>query len=437
LETTPPAVPPTSPSPAEDAGALGLGAKTGLAAAPVVVHPAELTQHAAFLGAPGSGKTTAALNLVEQLLERGVPAVFLDRKGDLCRYADPAAWQGPAANPQQAARRKQLRERLDVAVFTPGQPTGRPLSLPVVPDGLDQVSTLELEQMAGYAAAALGSMLGYKAKGADQMKSVILAKAIEVLGSMSGGTVSLPALRQLIETRDETLLNAVGGFDDKVYRKLADELLTLSLQHKHLLTSSAEQLDIDLLLGRGSHAVSGKTRLSVISTRFLADNGTCDFWVAQLLLTLGRWIGKNPSAQLQAIFLFDEADQYLPALRQPATKAPMENLLKRARSAGVGLMLATQSPGDFDYKCRDTIRTWLVGKVKETTALNKLKPMFAEAKVDVATKLPSQATGEFFLMRDKEVCSLRTVPSLVFTEQVAEERILELARASGSGMEKE
>jgi DNA helicase HerA-like ATPase len=53
---------------------------------------------------------------------------------------------------------------------------------------------------------------------------------------------------------------------------------------------------------------------------------------------------------LQAVLPCDEADRYLPARRQPSTKAPMEDLLKRACSAGLGVFLATQSPGDFDYK---------------------------------------------------------------------------------------
>lgn len=141
---------------------LSLGTRAGLTGGPVTLDPQELTRHAAFLGAPGSGKTTAALNLIEQLLERGVPAVLLDRKGDLCRYADDTAWQRPLADEQQAARRQRLRERLDVAVFTPGQPSGRPLTIPIVPDGLDQLPTFEREQLAGYAAAALGSMMGYK-----------------------------------------------------------------------------------------------------------------------------------------------------------------------------------------------------------------------------------------------------------------------------------
>lgn len=423
-------VPPTTITAEGTSGPLQVGTRGGLTGGPITMEPKELTQHAAFLGGSGSGKTTAALNLLEQLLERGIPAVLLDRKGDLCRYADRAAWETPLADPHQSLRRQRLRERLDVAVFTPGQPNGRPLSLSIVPDGLDQVPTLEREQLASYAAAALGSMLGYKAKVTDQSKLAILAKAIEVLGSAPEVDVTVPALRQLIDTRDEALLNAVGGFDDKMYKKLADELLTLWLQHKHLLSGTSEKLEIDLLLGRDGSLAPDKTRLSIISTRFLTDGATTDFWVAQLLLSLSRWIGKHPSGQLQAVFLFDEADQYLPALRQPATKAPMENLLKRARSAGIGLMLATQSPGDFDYKCRDTIRTWLVGKVKEKTALNKLKPMFAESKLDVAAKLPTQGTGQFYLMRDKDVFGMQSHPSIVFTEQLSEERILELAQAS-------
>src|SRR5262249_33299018 len=156
--------------------------RTGLTAEPALLEPGELTQHAAFLGGSGSGKTTAALCIVEQLLERGVPTVLLDRKGDLCRYADPVAWQAPA-DAEQAARRQRLRQRLDVAVFTPGHADGGPLLLPIVPDGMDQLPSHEREQIAGFAAGALGGMLGYKARGNDPKCLAILRKAIEVLAS--------------------------------------------------------------------------------------------------------------------------------------------------------------------------------------------------------------------------------------------------------------
>jgi DNA helicase HerA-like ATPase len=115
-------------------------------------------------------------------------------------------------------------------------------------------------------------------------------------------------------------------------------------------------------------------------------------------------------------------------VRQPATKAPLENLLRRARSAGVGLLLATQSPGDLDYRCRDQIRSWFIGRVKEQVAIGKLKPMLAAGRVDAAAKLPGQGTGQFYLVRESEVTSLQSERCLIPTAQLPEDRILELAK---------
>jgi DNA helicase HerA-like ATPase len=131
------------------------------------------------------------------------------------------------------------------------------------------------------------------------------------------------------------------------------------------------------------------------------------------------------------VFLFDEADIYLPAgTRQPAAKAPMEDLLKRARSAGVGVFLATQSPGDFDYKCKENVRTWLIGRVKEPRAIEKLKPMLAAAKADVTDKLGGQGAGDFYLVRESSVIAVRSDESFMRTEQMAEHEIAGLARRS-------
>ena len=397
--------------------------------APVTFEPNEFVQHAAFLGGTGSGKTTAALNLIEQLLARDVPAVLLDRKGDLCRYADPAAWDRPLGDPARAAARQALRDKLDVALFTPGEPNGRPLALPVVPPGFDQLPEADRERFAQYAAAALGSMIGFKSSDADKGQRAILAKAIETVAAVPGAAITVPALRDVIEQQDDALLNAIGGgYPDKYYANLAQRLLTLELNNKQLLTGD-ERLDVDALLGTGPHARPGRVRLSVISTRFLGDAAKVDFWVSQLLVAVSRWCAKSPQPRLQAVFLFDEADIYLPAgTKQPATKAPMEDLLKRARSAGVGVFLATQSPGDFDYKCKENVRTWLIGRVKEPRAIEKLKPMLAAAKGNVTDKLAGQATGEFYLVRESSVTAVRSDESFMRTEQLPENEIAELAR---------
>lgn len=151
---------------------------------------------------------------------------------------------------------------------------------------------------------------------------------------------------------------------------------------------------------------------------------------SQFLLNLNRYAQRHPSGEFQAVVLFDEADLYLPAQGKPLTKEPMESLLKRARSAGLGILLATQSPGDLDYRCRDQISSWFVGKVKENTALNKLKPMLSEAKTDVTSKLANQQVGEFFAICAGEVTSLKANLSLIRAEQVPLEMVQALAASS-------
>jgi hypothetical protein len=407
---------------------LVLGRQVGLAQAAVMIDPTDFVQHAAFLGGSGSGKTTAAMNLIEQLLGHGVPAVLLDRKGDLCRYADPLAWKAPLSEPGRAAARQALRDRLDVALYTPGEPSGRPLALPVVPPGFDQLAEADRERFAQYAAAALGSMIGFKSSDADKGQRAILAKAIETVAAMPGATITVPILREIIEHQDGSLMNAIGGgYPDRYYASLAERLLTLELNNKQLLSAN-ERLEIDALLGTGPCARPGRVRLSVISTRFLGDAAKVDFWVSQLLVAVARWCASSPRPRLQAVFLFDEADLYLPAgMKLPATKAPMEDLLKRARSAGVGIFLATQSPGDFDYRCKENVRTWLIGRVKEPRALEKIRPMLAVAG-NAMDKLAGQKTGEFYFVRESSVMAVRSEESLLSTEQMPEDEIAEMAR---------
>jgi hypothetical protein len=405
----------------------------GIRPEPVTIAPAELMSHAAFLGATGSGKTTVALSIVEQLLIRGIPAILIDRKGDLCRYADPAAWAAPAPDPSLEARRAAFRDRVEVAVYTPGNPEGRPLSIAAVPPGLGGLKSADREKTAQYAASALGGMMGYKATGGDQARTIILSKAMDLLSqARPEGVVSLAELVDFIDATDPTLVNAIGKLDTRLFTRLVQDLETIRHSRGGLLSAVGEPMDAQALLGLGSHSRPGRTRLSVISTKFLGPGPDIQFWVAQFLMEMARWTSRSPSKALQAVLLFDEADLYLPAVGKPPTKEPMENLLKRARSAGLGLLLATQSPGDFDYKCRENIRSWFVGRVTQPTALAKMKPMLSECRVDVESRLPNQSTGQFHLIREGDVTAFRADRSLVTTEQVSEAEIPALARRTRS-----
>lgn len=420
---------PTLPAPESD---ILLG-QTRTAMPTSVELPREsLVRHAAFLGGSGSGKTTLALTLIEQLLLRGIPAILLDRKGDLCSYANPDAWQKPSSDFRMMAYRKLLRNQIDVAVYTPGTISnqGRPLSIAITPPGLGQLPSAERLQIANYCATALGGIMGYKLSGLDKTRIAVLGQAITVLSTLqTENPLSIDRLIEFIAEQDPLLVNAIGVLDPKHCKKLAEDLQTLSLMTGHLFNTQYEQLSTEQLLGRSQ---SQKTQLSVINLGTLGDNANILFWVSQFLLDLNRYARKHPAGKLQAVVLFDEADLYLPAQGKPSTKEPMESLLKRARSAGLGILLATQSPGDLDYKCRDQISSWFVGKVKENTALNKLKPMLSEAKVDVTSKLANQQVGEFFAIRAGEVTSLKANMSLIRAEQVPIETIQELAASSAN-----
>jgi hypothetical protein len=423
--TPAPSVPPVEAPPE----ALVLGVTRTLLPEPVTLTAQDLKTHAAFLGASGSGKTTLALNLLEQLALQGVPALLVDRKGDLAAYGLSEAWATALEDPALEARRDALRARLDVHIYTPGEARGRPLAIPVVPNGLHALPTAERAQVARYAASSLAAMMGYKSTQQDKTRISILGKAIEVLGSVPRPQPpTLNELSELLFQQDPSLVNAIGLLDTKHFPKIVEGLETLRITSGHLFDPAQEQLDPQALLGLGPHRVPGRTRLSVVSTKFLNDTASVQFWVARLLMELRAWAGQSPSDKLQAVLLLDEADIYLPAMEKPATKEPLLDLIKRARSAGLGVLLATQSPGDLDYKARDNIATWFVGKVTEKTALNKMRPLFTEYKGQVADRLALCRTGDFFRLHKGSALELRAHRSVIETVQLPEDRILALAR---------
>jgi energy-coupling factor transporter ATP-binding protein EcfA2 len=398
---------------------IELGRQIGLGGDPVRLELEKLRVHAGFLGTTGSGKTTVALNIIEQALERGVSVVVVDRKGDLCRYADPTWWREEPADAQAARRKKRLAGTIEVALYTPGDATGVPLALPVAASSLAEASSRERARGARQSADALGAMMGYGGGASHKHQLVILGNAIELLVE-SGGAVELEALVEIIANEDPSLVNKIGRLNTKHFNKLVDDLEGLKYRHGELLDPGAKPLE------PGALFAPPRPRLSIISTKFLGGDARIEFWVSRFLVELARWASANPSERLQTLVFFDEADIYMPAQSKPATKEPMLDLLKRARSAGVGLLLGTQNPGDFDYRSRDNIRTWFVGRVAEKRAVGKMKALLGEYRTSIDTRLAKQKTGDFFLLHDG-VTELHSSRSLMETRQLPEDQIRALA----------
>ena len=162
------------------------GREIGNLGRPVTLNKSVLKRHAAYLGGSGSGKTTLALSLIEQLLLRGIPAVLIDRKGDLASYANPDVWRANENDtPDRRAEREKLADAIDVAVYTPGRASGRPISITLLPNGINELPDHEQQLLANLSAAALGEMLHLKNSATHQKQSGVLPVALRILGSLS------------------------------------------------------------------------------------------------------------------------------------------------------------------------------------------------------------------------------------------------------------
>ncbi|HEY6175217.1 MAG TPA: DUF87 domain-containing protein [Kofleriaceae bacterium] len=415
-----PSTPPrTSSQPiAFDPARIKLGETTTMRKEAVMLSLDQVTTHVAVLGSPGSGKTTAALAIVEQLLERDLSVLLVDRKGDLARYASAAWWSDPDAEDRD--RRAALRARIDVDLFTPGNPHGRPLRLPVIPM-LADATTAERDQLARFAAAGLATMMGYGSGTTHRHKQSVLQCAIQLHADEREVTIDL--LRDTINRPDPELLTRVGPLQ-RFFAPLAEDLQTLEIQRGPLLAGDGEPLDPAALLP----APGGRPRLSIINTAALTEIPVLQFWISRLLVELARLARKRPSKTLQAAVLFDEADAYIPATANPPTREPMFELLRRARSEGVGIVLVTQNPGDLDYKARDLITTWLIGKVAQDRAIEKMRNLLA-GYPNVGARLATQPTGHFVVLGEA-VREIKADRAMMITEQLSDTEIAELARAT-------
>src|SRR5262245_46686394 len=401
-----------------------------------------LRRHAAVLGGSGSGKTTLALCIIEQLLLRGTPVVLIDRKGDLCSYANPDVWRAHDGEfSERRGEREKLADSIDVAVYTPGRASGRPISITLLPNGINELPDQEQQLLANMSAAALGDMLHFKNSATHQKQSGTLSVALRILGSRFSKEVTLADLIYLLEDEDPELTELTQRLDPsgRIRRDLVAQLDSLRHRNSALFEAGGEPLRMEALLGGGRYGrTDGRTRLSIIYTGFLGDNENILFWVSQFLSEALRFCQRNPNDELQAVVMLDEADLYIPANAKPATAEPLQSLLKRARSAGLGIMLATQSPGDLDYKSRDQITSWFIGRVREETALRKLRAAFqSESGLDPGAVLPGQTVGEFHLVQEGLVRPMRAQKSLIVAEQVPFDRIEQLARETKGQDEKQ
>ncbi|HEX7839820.1 MAG TPA: hypothetical protein VF469_20230 [Kofleriaceae bacterium] len=383
---------------------LWVGNSTSFDAEPVMLEPASLLRHVAVVDGTDRGRIATALNLVEQTLERGVPAILLDRTGEMSGYAR-SDWWRQSEEPERARRRA---DRIAGRMFTPGIRGGRPLSVAVVPD-LSRVPRAEHDRAVRLAAGAFAATMRASSSADESKRLAVLTQAITMLARQSspGGLLELIAL---IETGVDELAG-VGG-DDLLRQSLIEDLVAL-LSNADVFTPGAEPLTAATLIGPSS---GGRVPLAVINTGFLGEGPRLRAWATQLIGAVNRELASSTSNTLHTLFVVDGADLFLPAGAGKAPgKEPLQELLRRAGAAGLGLVLTSQRPGELDYRRCASIDTWFVGKT-EDQVLEKMKALFEHRPL--GHRNPSRLeSGRFVMLHEGGARDVERGSPLIRIEQ--------------------
>ena len=359
----------------------------------------DLLTHAMCVGMTGSGKTGLCIGLIEEAAIDGIPAIVVDPKGDLgnllltfpeLRPADFRPWinveearqqglsvdefaeaqaalwsDGLAQWGQSGERIGRLRDSADFAIFTPGSEAGLQVSVLdtfKAPASAEWAHADLIRDRIESTVTGLLSLLGIDADPIQSREHILLANLLE--HSWRAGVDA--GLAELIQGIQSPPFDQVGAFDLETFFSTSKRT-ALAIKLNNLLAAPSFQtwlegapLDLEELL----YTETGRPRVAIFSIAHLSDRQRM-FFVTLLLNETLSWIRRRPgTTSLRALLYMDEIFGYLPPVAEPPSKKPLLTLLKQARAYGLGVVLATQNPGDLDYKGLANIGTWFLGRLQ-------------------------------------------------------------------------
>jgi len=359
----------------------------------------DLTTHAAIIGMTGSGKTGLGIGLLEEAALDHVPVIAIDPKGDMGNLlltfpdlapADFRPWintraaldkgqspdeyaaaqatlwrKGLADWGQSGERIAQLRNNVDLAIYTPGSNAGLPVSVLssfAAPDRalIDDVD-LYRERIQATATGIL-TLIGIDADPVSSREHILVSRLLDHAWQEGRGLDVASLIREIQDPpmTQVGVMNIDAFFPAKDRFALAMKLNNLLAAPGFDVWMQGEPLSTRNLL----YTASGKPRISVLSIAHL-DEAQRMFFVCMLLNDVIAWMRAQPgTSSLRAILYMDEIFGYMPPVANPPSKVLFLTLLKQARAYGLGLVLATQNPVDLDYKGLSNTGTWFIGRLQ-------------------------------------------------------------------------
>ena len=380
--------------------------------------------HAAVLGASGSGKTVVCKSIVEEALRNNIPVIAVDPKGDigalgiglndfsgegLLIHAQVEADDRGGGNPEEIAEEwvnlyeeklkesfgdeyaeveQEFSEKVGTILITPKNASGIQISLtPQFEKPKDYAQMMEESPDAVLSALDLKiqlllSRVGIGASSSTDNRVIFLNNIIRHVWEHE--KQKAVGLDLLIEKIQEPPFEKVGSLavEDFISNTKRQELAR-RVNALMVRAVPGVELDFDKLMALATK--EKKTPIIIFDLRKITDSGEKNTFVAEILGEVQRWAwSKGGTSRLRAIMYFDELYGFMPAgSLSPPSKTALLILLKQARAAGLGCILATQNPGDLDYRGLSNIATWILGRLATNQDIAKvqgaLKPVFEGA----------------------------------------------------------
>ena len=426
-----------------------------------------LQRHFGCFGSSGSGKTVMSKVLVEELARNGIPVIAFDPQGDIASLALLADTDTLAKNGTDQAIRDDFAEKVEVVVWTPASSKGLPICInPLQFGNLDDSSSEDRTRYFSSIAINIASLVGYDldsddGKSAEAVLSVLFEHEHSLGRILHNFSDVVKILRDLPESIAETVSSVASK---KFMSGLVKKLSLLTLGSRKLIFQNGVPANIDVLLGRdgstqaaaeaeaeaaakvsaeaeaAAKVAAKKTRISVIYLNTLHSVEEKEFFIAGIAQLLYRWMLKHPLSDgqegLQCAMFIDEVAPYIPPVKAPACKQSLELLFRQGRKYGVSCIIATQSPGDIDYKAIGQFSTFVLGTLNTKQDIEKVKRRLesvAPKEIDFITnKLPALKPGHFLAISPDEferVLQMKTRWLLTEHRALAEESLGELQPA--------
>ncbi|NDJ78982.1 MAG: DUF87 domain-containing protein [Chloroflexi bacterium] len=368
----------------------------------------DLTTHAVVVGMTGSGKTGLCITLLEEAVMDNIPSIVIDPKGDITNlllafpelrpedfqpwintddarragleipeYSRDVAQQwrdGLASWGITPQRVRYFKDNARFSIYTPGSDAGLPISIldamQAPRDGFHNNEELHRERISGIVTALL-ALIGKNVEPVKDKEHVLIANIFEYAWRQGRDLT----LEDIITQVQKPPFGKLGVFDvdtffsEKGRFNLAMELNNIIAAPSFQSWIQGEPMDIQSLM----YTPDGKPRVSIFYIAHLSDAERM-FIVTLLLENMLAWMRtQGGTTSLRSILYFDEVFGYFPPHPyNPPTKQPILRLLKQARAFGLGLVLATQNPGDIDYKGLANAGTWFIGKLQTENDKNKV-----------------------------------------------------------------